>query len=60
MFFTLQDDSARNEILKMLGSCCPVPEYHRLLLLTLAGGRMCPRSELLAEPEPWGNAYTVR
>lgn len=58
MFFTLQDDNARNEILSILGSCCPVLENHQLLLLTLVRGRACPKRELLAEP--WGSRYSVR
>lgn len=57
MFFTLQDDNAGNEILNMLGICCPVLEYHQLLLLTWVRGRACPKRELLSEP--LGSGYTV-
>lgn len=58
MFFALQDGNARNEILSMLGSCCPVPEFRQLLLLILVREKGCPKAELLAKP--WGGSYAVR
>lgn len=55
MVFTLQADNARNEVLSVLRSCCPIPEYHQLLLLILVRGAVCSKAELVAEP--CGSSY---